>query len=99
MLILGVTNPDVAAETRVLTTLIGAGVGVAFALIFPPALPTRSAGQSILVVADAVAAPLEAAGEDARQGPVTRAQVAVLAGPRRPAERQRRRIARVAWSR
>ena len=75
MLILGVTNPDVAAETRVLTTLIGAGVGVAFALIFPPALPTRSAGQSILVVTDAAAAPLEAAGEALAKGPVTRAQV------------------------
>jgi uncharacterized membrane protein YgaE (UPF0421/DUF939 family) len=33
MLILGVTTPDVAAETRVLNTLIGAGVGVAFSLI------------------------------------------------------------------
>ena len=75
MLILGVTNPDVAAETRILTTLIGAGVGVAFSLIFPPALPTRSAGQSIVQVADAVAAPLEVAGRDLASGPGNRAQV------------------------
>lgn len=75
MLILGVTNPDVAAETRVLTTLIGAGVGVAFSLIFPPALPTRPAGQSIVQVAEAVAVPLEAAGSNLESGPCHRAQV------------------------
>ena len=75
MLILAVTNPDVAAETRVLTTFIGAFVGIAFGLVFPPAVPIRSAGQSVGQVADAVAAPLEAAGSALASGPASRAQV------------------------
>jgi uncharacterized membrane protein YccC len=61
MLILGVTNPNVAAEIRVLNTLIGAGVGVAFNLIYPPALPTRRAGRAVITAAEAAAAPLDAA--------------------------------------
>lgn len=39
MLILGVANHDVAAEIRILNTLIGAAVGVAFNLLYPPAMP------------------------------------------------------------
>ena len=44
MLILAVTDPGIAAEVRVLNTLIGAGVGIAFNLVYPPAMPTRPAG-------------------------------------------------------
>ena len=62
MLILGVSNHDVAAETRILNTLIGAAVGVAFNLIYPPAMPMAPARQSLLRVVDAAAAPLDAAG-------------------------------------
>ena len=61
MLILGVTSPNVAAEIRVLNTLIGAGVGIAFNLIYPPALLTRRAGRAIIDVAEATATPLDAA--------------------------------------
>jgi len=75
MLILGVANHDVAAETRVLNTLIGAGVGVAFNLVYPPALPAAPAGQALLRVADAAASPLEVAAEALVAGPVTRDQV------------------------
>jgi hypothetical protein len=75
MLILGVTNSDVAAEIRVANTLIGAGVGVAFNLIYPPAMPTRRAGRALLRVADAAAEPLDAAGEALAAGPVTREQL------------------------
>jgi uncharacterized membrane protein YccC len=75
MLILGVTSPNVAAEIRVLNTLIGAGVGVAFNLIYPPALPTRRAGRAIIEVAEATAAPLDAASEDLAKGPINREQV------------------------
>ena len=70
MLILGVTDHSVAAETRILNTLIGAGVGIAFNLIYPPAMPTASAGRSLLRVVDAAAAPLEVAADDLVAGPV-----------------------------
>jgi hypothetical protein len=75
MLILGVTNPNVAAETRVLNTLIGAGVGVAFNLIYPPALPTRRASRTIIDAGDATAAPLDAASVALAMGPINREQV------------------------
>ncbi len=75
MLILGVTNPNVAAETRVLNTLIGAGVGVAFNLIYPPALPTRRASRAIIDAGDATAAPLDAASVALAMGPINREQV------------------------
>jgi len=72
MLILGVTNPNIAAEIRVLNTLIGAGVGVAFNLIYPPALPTRRAGRAMIDVAEATAAPLDSASQALTEGPITR---------------------------
>jgi hypothetical protein len=75
MLILGVTSPDVAAETRVLNTLIGAGVGIAFNLIYPPALPTGRAGRAIIDVAEATAAPVDAASAALTEGPIGREQV------------------------
>ena len=75
MLILGVTNQDVASEIRVLNTLIGAGVGVAFNLLYPPAMPTSQAARSLLRVADAAARPLDDAGEAMVAGPVSRMQV------------------------
>jgi hypothetical protein len=75
MLILGVTSPNVAAEIRVLNTLIGAGVGVAFNLIYPPALPTRRAGRATIDVAEATAAPLDAASNALAKGPINRDQV------------------------
>jgi hypothetical protein len=74
MLILGVTNHDIAAEIRILNTLIGAGVGVAFNLIYPPPMPTGRAARAILRVAEAAAAPLDAAGDALDDGPITRAQ-------------------------
>lgn len=88
MLILGVTNPNIAAEIRVLNTLIGAGVGVAFNLIYPPALPTRRAGRAMIDVAEATAAPLDSASQALTDGPITREQVQgwldrVRAGARR----------------
>ena len=75
MLILGVTNHDVAAEVRVINTLIGAGVGVAFNLLYPPAMPTGQAGRSLRRVAEAAADPLDSAGESLADGPIRREQV------------------------
>ena len=81
MLILGVTNTDIAAEIRVLNTLIGAGVGVAFNLIYPPAMPARPAGRAVIRVAEAAAAPLDAAGEALAAGPINRRAGGFLARP------------------
>ncbi|HET7475282.1 MAG TPA: hypothetical protein VFJ97_04565 [Dermatophilaceae bacterium] len=75
MLILGVTNHDVAAEVRILNTLIGAAVGVAFNLVYPPAMPSAPAGRALLQVAQAAAAPLDSAAEALVAGPVSGAQV------------------------
>jgi hypothetical protein len=75
MLILGVSNHDVAGEIRVLNTLIGAGVGVAFNLIYPPAMPIGQAAGSLLRVAEAAAEPLDAAGDAFVLGPVNKMQV------------------------
>lgn len=75
MLILGVTNSSVAAETRLLNTLIGAGVGVAFNLLYPPAMPTRSAADAVLRVAQATAAPLHSAAAAMSAGPIRNEQV------------------------
>ena len=88
MLILGVTSPNVAAEVRILNTLIGAGVGIAFNLIYPPALPTRRAARAMIDVAEAAAAPLDAASQALTEGPIRREQVQnwldrVRAGARR----------------
>jgi uncharacterized membrane protein YccC len=75
MLILGVTNHDIAAEIRVLNTLIGACVGVAFNLLYPPAMPIGQAGRSVLRVAEAAAEPLDVAADAFVSGPVDRDQV------------------------
>ena len=75
MLILAVSDPAIAAETRVLNTLIGAGVGVTFNLLYPPALPVRPAGDSIRAVASSISEPLRHAAEGMRAGPITRLQV------------------------
>ena len=75
MLILGVANHDVAAEIRILNTLIGAAVGVAFNLLYPPAMPTASVGRALLRVAEGAAAPLDAAADALENGPVTRGHV------------------------
>jgi hypothetical protein len=88
MLILGVSNHDVAAETRILNTLIGAAVGVAFNLVYPPAMPVAPARQALLRVVEAAAAPLDAAGDALAAGPVTRAQVEEWIDRARAANRQ-----------
>ena len=75
MLILGVTNPDIAAEVRIVNTFIGAGVGMALNLLYPPAMPTARAARAVRQVAEMAAAPLDLAGDALDRGPVTRADV------------------------
>ena len=88
MLILGVSNHDVAAETRILNTLVGAAVGVAFNLIYPPAMPTASARQALLRVVEAAASPVDAAADALLSGPVGREQVEEWIDRVRSANRQ-----------
>ena len=75
MLILAVSNPAIAAETRILATLLGAGVGIGLNLIYPPAMPVRPAGESVRAVAAAISAPLRYAADGLRSGPISRGQV------------------------
>lgn len=74
MLILAVQGIEVAAELRVLTTLVGAAVGVAFVLLLPPPVPTRSAASAVSRVARSVAAALTGAAGSMGERPVVRAE-------------------------
>jgi len=51
MLVLGVSSAGSAAASRVVETLIGAGVGVAATVLFPPPVQTRTAGEAVELVA------------------------------------------------
>lgn len=55
MLILGVSAPETAAETRVAMTLIGALVGVGFTLLLPPPVMTAGIPEAVRDVADRTA--------------------------------------------
>jgi hypothetical protein len=88
MLILAVADPTIAAEVRVLNTFLGAGVGVAFNVLYPPAMPTRSASASVRAAADAIAGPLQAAAEALRSGPITREQIGAWLDAARAADRR-----------
>ncbi|WP_162872838.1 FUSC family protein [Austwickia chelonae] len=64
MLILGVYAHDIAAETRVLNTLIGAGVGAAFSLLLPPSVAPHSAEEALLEVAEETAEAVRRSGRE-----------------------------------
>lgn len=76
MLILGLGGHEIAAETRVVTTLIGAGVGVALNLLLPPPVPTRAAVTGVRDVARLQAECLRTAATSMQQRPITRGEVA-----------------------
>lgn len=88
MLILAVANPAIAAEVRVLNTFIGAGVGIAFNLLYPPAMPTRSAESALRDTAEALAGPLRAAAADLRSGPVSKGRITGWSDEVRAADRR-----------
>ena len=75
MLVLAVGGQEIAAETRVVTTLVGAGVGVAFTVLLPPPVPTRRAVSSVGTVAAEQADCLLAASTSMSTQPITREQV------------------------
>ncbi|MGB5936178.1 MAG: aromatic acid exporter family protein [Ornithinimicrobium sp.] len=75
MLILAVGGQEIAAETRVLTTLIGAGVGMSFNLLLPPRLPIDTAVKQVRDIARQEADSLREAGWSMAQRPITRGEV------------------------
>ncbi len=75
MLILAVGGQGIGAEIRVLTTLIGAGVGMSFNLLLPPRLPIDTAVRQVCAVARGEAESLREAGWSMMQRPITRGEV------------------------
>ncbi len=75
MLILAVGGQGIGAEIRVLTTLIGAGVGMSFNLLLPPRLPIDTAVHQVRDVARQEADSLREAGRSMEQRPITRGEV------------------------
>jgi Aromatic acid exporter family member 1 len=75
MLVLGMGGQEIAAETRVVTTLIGAGVGVALNLLLPPPVPTRTAVAYVREVASKQAACLHTAASSMAERPITKGEV------------------------
>jgi len=83
MLVLGVGSlgAGAAAGQRIAETLVGAAVGVAANLAFPPRVPTSDAGREIAALADAIADLLRRSAdalerlvaEDAKVGPAAEA--------------------------
>jgi hypothetical protein len=59
MLILAVTTPGLAAEVRVVNTLIGTAVGIGFTLLAPVSIPIQRAGDAVRRVARSQAALLD----------------------------------------
>ncbi|HEY0239677.1 MAG TPA: FUSC family protein [Friedmanniella sp.] len=56
MLILAVSSPEIAAETRIGLTLVGTVVGIAFSVVAPIAIPNARAAESVRRVARSQAA-------------------------------------------
>jgi len=77
MLILGVGGQDIAAETRIVTTLIGAAVGIAINVLVPPRVPTRDAIADVREVSLRQAECLTAASASMVKSPISRAEVGV----------------------
>ena len=59
MLILAVSTPGLAAEVRVLNTLIGTGIGIAFSVLAPVSIPSARAVGAVRRVAHSQAALLD----------------------------------------
>jgi hypothetical protein len=66
MLVLGVgaLGAEAAAGQRIAETLVGAAIGIAANLLFPPRIPTADAGRAIDGLADAVSALLGRAADE-----------------------------------
>ncbi|CAI9412309.1 hypothetical protein HIDPHFAB_01738 [Nocardioides sp. T2.26MG-1] len=82
MLVLGVGSlgAGAAAGQRIAETLVGAGIGVAANLLFPPRVPTSDAGREIEGLADAISAVLRRSADALEQLTGDRGSVAAAAG-------------------
>ncbi|GAB47268.1 FUSC family protein [Mobilicoccus pelagius] len=75
MLILAVHGSGVAVQTRVVSTLIGAAVGMTFGLLLAPAVPARKAAIEVRRAADEVGGLLRASAQSMRDRQVVRSDV------------------------
>jgi hypothetical protein len=73
MLVLAVGGAEAAATDRIAETLLGAAVGVAVNLVFPPAVRASTAAEAVHRYASELAKLLDAAATDLRD-PITQAQ-------------------------
>ena len=69
MLILGVQGASGPATERIVETLVGAGVGVLFNVVFPPAVRSRTAGRAVEEVAQRAADLLAGAARELTERP------------------------------
>jgi hypothetical protein len=76
MLILAVSSPELAGETRIVNTLIGTVVGVVFSLVLPVAIPNMEAGDAVRRVARSQAALLGEIAQTLGSHPPAREEVA-----------------------
>ena len=74
MLVLAVGGSETAATDRISATIVGAAVGLAVNVVFPPAIQSQSAGAAVDEYATEVAGLLEQVAE-AMPGPITREQM------------------------
>lgn len=75
MLILAVHGSEIAVQTRIVSTLLGAAVGMAFGLLLAPAVPARKAAADVRRVAADTAGVLRAAAGAMRQHQILRPDV------------------------
>lgn len=75
MLILAAAGQEIAAEVRLTTTLVGAVIGIALPLLWPPAIPVPSASGAVRRVAAGLAAAFRGASVQVDERPVTRDSV------------------------
>ncbi len=75
MLVLAAASQDIAAENRLLTTLIGTLIGIAMPLVWTPAIPVPSAAGAVRRVAAGLGDAFRGAADQFDEHPVTQAAV------------------------
>lgn len=88
MLLLQAHGHEIAVETRILTTFIGAGVGIAFTLLLPPSVPERPAATAVRRVSATICEALRDAEESIATQPITAERAEEWMGQARAATAQ-----------